>query len=169
VCIFGCTYSMVSGVSESLDLQGSENYYTDKRVLHALEKSSEELMDILTFVKEIHLEIKDNLGFDVLWDSMVGPRSGIVVRRCSNVAASLLEWMGYEGSYKIMKQTFVRLLESNDIEYQEIGFEDPLIEKFPEIQEEINQMRVIDKPRKRWLIMNTKNFKEAIIPRFASS
>jgi len=122
-----------------------ENYYTDSRVILALE-SSNGLMDILTFVKEIDFEIKDNLGFDVLWDSMVG-------RRCSNVAASLLEWMGYEGSYKIMKQTFVRLLESNDIEYQEIGFEDPLIEQFPEIQEEINQMRVIDKPRKRWLII----------------
>jgi hypothetical protein len=45
--------------------------------------------------------------------------------------------MGYEGSYKIMKQ------ESNDIEYQEIGFEDPLIEKFPEIE----KMRPVDKPR----------------------
>lgn len=48
-----------------------------------------------------------------------------------------------------MKQTFVRLLESNDIEYQEIGFEDPLIEKFPEIE----KMRPVDKPRKRWLII----------------
>jgi hypothetical protein len=29
-------------------------------------------MDILTFVKEVEFEIKDNLGFDVLWDSMIG-------------------------------------------------------------------------------------------------
>jgi hypothetical protein len=48
-----------------------ENYYSDERVLLALEKSSE-LMDILTFVKEVEFEIKDNLGFDVLWDSMTG-------------------------------------------------------------------------------------------------
>jgi hypothetical protein len=47
-----------------------ENYYNDKRVLLALEKSGEELMDILTFIKEINFEIQDNLGFDVLWDSL---------------------------------------------------------------------------------------------------
>jgi hypothetical protein len=44
-------------------------------------QKSPELMDILTFVKEINFEIKDNLGFDVLWDSMTGkrrcPRGGI--------------------------------------------------------------------------------------------
>jgi hypothetical protein len=49
-----------------------ENYYNDKRVLLALEKSGEELMDILTFIKEINFEIQDNLGFDVLWDSLGG-------------------------------------------------------------------------------------------------
>jgi hypothetical protein len=48
-----------------------ENYYDDSRVLLALEKSPE-LMDILTFVKEVEFEIKDNLGFDVLWDSITG-------------------------------------------------------------------------------------------------
>ena len=37
-----------------------ENYYSDKG----------ELMDILTFIKEINFEIQDNLGFDVLWDSL---------------------------------------------------------------------------------------------------
>ena len=48
-----------------------ENYYNDSRVLSALEK--EGLMDILTFIKEIKFEIKDNLGFDVLWDSTLWP------------------------------------------------------------------------------------------------
>ena len=42
--------------------ENMENYYLDDRVLLALEKSSE-LMDILTFVKEVEFEIKDNLGF----------------------------------------------------------------------------------------------------------
>lgn len=41
-----------------------ENYYNDSRVIQALEK--EELMDILTFIKEVKFGIKDNLGFDVL-------------------------------------------------------------------------------------------------------
>jgi hypothetical protein len=113
-------------------------------------------MDILTFIKEIDFEIKDNLGFDVLWDSMNG-------KRYSNVTISLLKWFGYEGKEFVMKQVFARLLESNEIEYREIGFEDPLIKQFPEIQEEIEQMRPVDKPRKRWLIMDPDNFKEAIM------
>jgi hypothetical protein len=64
------------------------------------------------------------------------------------VGASLLEWMCYEGNFKKQKENFVDLLNRNDIEYQEIGFEDPLIEHFSEIQEEIGQMRSVDKPRK---------------------
>ena len=57
-----------------------ENYYQDSRILLALGKSLEsDLMDILTFVKEIKFEIKDNLGFDVLWDSMTGKRRYIYI------------------------------------------------------------------------------------------
>jgi MSV199 domain len=134
-----------------------ENYYSDRRVLYALEKSYEGgLMDILTFVKEIDFEIKSNLGFDVLWDSLNR-------KRCTNVGTSLLKWMGYEGSPRKQRQTFIQLLESNEIEYEEIDHKDVLIEHFPEIQEEIDQMRSVDKPRKRWLIMDSDNFKEAIM------
>jgi hypothetical protein len=127
-----------------------ENYYTDKRVLHTLEKSYDGgLMDILTFVKEIDFEIKDNLGFDVLWGSLNG-------RRYIYIYISLLEWLGYSGPKELQKQGFLNLLERNSIAYISVGYLDPLIEQFPDIQEEINQMRVIDKPRKRWLIMDSK-------------
>ena len=133
-----------------------ENYYDDERVLSALEKSVE-LMDILTFVREVEFEIQDNLGFDVLWDSMSGGR------RCTNVGTSLLEWFGYDGIERKKKQSFVTILDSNEIPYQEVGYQDPLLEDFPEIQEEIGQMRPIDKPRKKWLLMEPDNFKEAIM------
>ena len=79
-----------------------ENYYTDERVLLALERSPEELMDILTFIKEVNFEIRDNLGFDVLWDSMSGSLR-------PNVGAQLLTWMGYEGSERKMKQNLIDL------------------------------------------------------------
>ncbi|ADO00476.1 hypothetical protein WIV_gp132 [Wiseana iridescent virus] len=132
-----------------------ENYYSDERVLLALEKR-DELMDILTFVKEVDFEIKDNLGFDVLWDSMVG-------KQCVNVDTLLLEWMGYEGKDRFKKQVFCKLLESNEIEYTEIGYQDPLIFKFLEIEEEIKTMVPMHLARKRWLIMEPDNFKEAIM------
>lgn len=64
-----------------------ENYYNDERVLYALVQSIE-LMDILTFIKEVDFKIKDNLGFDVLWDSMNG---GLRAHMCPQ----LLEWLGY--------------------------------------------------------------------------
>ncbi|CCV01995.1 hypothetical protein IIV22A_151R [Invertebrate iridescent virus 22] len=131
-----------------------ENYYTDNRVQLALEKSSE-LMDILTFVKEVNFEIKDNLGFDVLWDSMTS-------KRFAHVGESTLEWLGYN-DHKDRKRKFLDLLESNEIVYQEIDYQDPLIKQFPKIIKELSIMRSVDKPRKRWLIMEPKNFKEAIM------
>jgi hypothetical protein len=133
-----------------------ENYYTDKRVLYALSQSSEELMDILTFIKEIDFEIKDNLGFDVLWDSMVG-------KQWAHVCPLLLKWFGYERTNVDNKKAFIQLLESNDIAYQEIDHKDLLIKQFPKIQEEIKNMAPMHLARKKWLIMDTKNFKEAIM------
>ena len=133
-----------------------ENYYTDERVLLALEQSPEELMDILTFIKEVNFEIRDNLGFDVLWDSMSG-------KQCPHVGALLLTWMGYEGNLKKQKENFSDLLDRNDIEYREIGFQDPLIEYFPKIQEEIENMVPMHLARKKWIIMEPKNFKEAVM------
>jgi hypothetical protein len=112
-------------------------------------------MDILTFVKEIDFEIRDNLGFDVLWDNMNG-------KRFAHVGESLLNWFGYE-THKDNKKKFIQLLENNEIKYKEIDYQDSLIKQFPEIQEELDKMRSIDKPRKRWLIMEPDNFKEAIM------
>ncbi|CCV02208.1 hypothetical protein IIV30_013R [Invertebrate iridescent virus 30] len=132
-----------------------ENYYTDERVQLALEKSLE-LMDILTFVKEIDFEIKDNLGFDVLWDSMTS-------KRWAHVGPSLLTWFGYTRTDIDNKKKFIQLLENNSIKYQEIDYQDSLVDQFTEIMEEISLMRSVDKPRKRWLIMEPKDFKEAIM------
>ena len=83
-------------------------------------------MDILTFVKEVNFEIKDNLGFDVLWDSMTG-------KQCLNVEALLLKWLGYDGELRRQKEVFIKLLESNEIEYRE--------DKFPLLRSILGQMR----------------------------
>lgn len=134
-----------------------DNYYTDERVILAINKNPDEYMDILTFIKEINFEIQDNLGFDVLWDSLTGKR------RCIHVDTSLLEWLGYSGPEKLHKHNFINLLDRNNISYKYLSYQDPLIEQFTEIQEEIKHMRPVDKPRKRWIIMETKNFKKAIM------
>ena len=92
-----------------------------------------------------------------MWDSLTG-------KRYVHVHVSLLKWLGYTNkSDTDKKRDFIKLLENNDIEYQEIGYENPLIEQFIKIQQEVTQMRPIDKPRKRWLIMDIKNFKEAVM------
>jgi hypothetical protein len=133
-----------------------ENYYIDNRVILALEKSSKKLMDITTFIKEINFEINSDLTFDVLWTSLTK-------RRYIYIYISLLEWLGYSGPKELHKQAFTSLLERNNIPFKYISYQDPLIEKFPEIQEEVENMRPVDKPRKRWIIMDTNNFKKAIM------
>ena len=87
-------------------------------------------------------------------DTMVG-------KHCINIDTILLNWMGYDMVKH--KQAFIKLLESNEIEYLEIGFKDPLIKQFPKIQEEIEQMLPMNRSTKRWLIMEPNNFKEAIM------
>jgi|GWRWMinimDraft_13_1066021.scaffolds.fasta_scaffold00340_4 hypothetical protein len=133
-----------------------ENYYSDTRVLLALEKSEGELMDILTFIKEINFEIAIDLTFDVLW-------ANITKNRYIYIYISLLEWLGYSGPKELHKQAFINLLNRNNIEYEYIAYQHPLIREFPEILDEIGQMRPVDKPRKKWLIMDTKNFKKAVM------
>jgi mRNA-degrading endonuclease YafQ of YafQ-DinJ toxin-antitoxin module len=132
-----------------------DHYYNDERVISALEKNFQ-FMDILAFIREINFEIKDNLGFDVLWDSLSG-------KRCIYIYTSLLEWLGYEGMENLQKHAFLNLLDRNQIIYKTIGFQDPLIYEFPELQKEIEKMRPVDRPRKRWIIMDPKNFKKAIM------
>jgi hypothetical protein len=77
-----------------------ENYYADERVLLALEKSSE-LMDILTFVKEVEFEIKDNLGFDVLWDSMIG-------KQHRPMGGAMLKWLRQQEKFLVLIGSSVR-------------------------------------------------------------
>ena len=75
----------------------------------------------------------------------------------------LLEWLGYAGSKEQQKQAFLNLLERNEIPYLSIGYKDSLIKEFPQIQEEIKTMLPMNRSTKRWLIMEPKNFKEAIM------
>lgn len=132
-----------------------EQYYTDERILKILDQS-DNLLDILNFVEQIGFEIKDNLGFDVLWDSLTQ-------NRYIYIYISLLEWLGYSGPKELQKQAFLNLLDRNNINYQTIGYQSSLIEQFPEIEKELLTMRAVDKPRKRWIIMETKWFKKAIM------
>lgn len=60
-----------------------------------------------------------------------------------HIYASLLEWLGYTGSEKLQKQAFTSLLDRNKINYKTIGYQDLLVEEFPEVQEEINKMRPV--------------------------
>lgn len=132
-----------------------ESYYTDERVLTALKKSNE-LMDILTFIKEVDFKIKDNFGFDVLWDSLNG-------KQYTHVGIKLFKWMGYGGNSKKKKENFIKLLISHNIEYQELSFDNPLLLEFPDIQDEIDNMLPMHRARKKWVIMEPKNFKKAIM------
>jgi hypothetical protein len=68
-----------------------ENYYSDKG----------ELMDILTFIKEINFEIAVDLTFDVLWTNITKNRYIYIY-----IYISLLEWLGYSEPKELHKQAF---------------------------------------------------------------
>lgn len=54
-----------------------------------------------------------------------------------DIYISLLEWLGYSGPKELHKQAFTNLLDRNNIVYKYICYQDPLIEYFPEIQNEV--------------------------------
>jgi hypothetical protein len=74
----------------------------------------------------------------------------------------LLEWLGYSGPKEAQKQAFLNLLGRNNISYTLLRYQDPLVEEFPKIQQEIKTMVPMHRSRKQWIIMEVKNFKEQL-------
>jgi hypothetical protein len=73
----------------------------------------------------------------------------------------LLEWMGYAGEYFTQKQNFIKLLKNNNIPYEEISHTDTRFLEHPIMIKEIKQTGANNLEKKRWLVMDVRNFKKA--------
>jgi hypothetical protein len=130
-----------------------------------LKRESQDFMvDIFTFIKNKNTDIDVNSGwFQELWYPLskkrgrTGPTPLIVVRTL------LLEWLGYEGEYKLQKQGWKRLLDNNNIPYEEIDHKDQRFLEHPSMKRELENINEGNLVQKRWIVMDVRNFKKAVM------
>jgi hypothetical protein len=115
------------------------------------------MMDIFSFMKgkDIEIDIQSE-WFQDLWYPMSNRTGSLVTTR-------VLTWLGYEGEYKIQRQSLVKLLNRNNIPYEEVDYND---ERFREHEVMIKEIADTDPKvvkNKRWIVMTVRNFKKAVL------
>jgi len=123
-----------------------------------IDLNQETMVDIFTFIKNKNVNIDVNSSwFQELWYPLSKKR-GILG------STPLFEWMGYEGEYKLQKQRFKKLLDNNNIPYEEIDHKDQRFLEHPSMKRElvkrINEGNLV---QKRWIVMDVRNFKKAVM------
>jgi hypothetical protein len=75
----------------------------------------------------------------------------------------LLDWMGYAGEYFTQKQHFKKFLDNNKIPYEEISHTDTRFLEHPIMLKEVKQTNTKHLHQKKWLVMDVRNFKKAVM------
>jgi hypothetical protein len=75
----------------------------------------------------------------------------------------ILGWMGYEGRAHDQKKYFIKLLNNNNIPYEEISHTDTRFLDHPVMIREIEQTGANNLEKKKWLVMDVRNFKKAVM------
>ncbi|AAK82248.1 388R [Invertebrate iridescent virus Kaz2018] len=109
----------------------------------------ETFMDVIGFVK-------DPVMTDYFWHIMVD-------NHCRHLATVLLECLGYEGTYNKQQYAIKRFLKSNRINYSELSSDDPQIDLYPTIKEEMKNMKPNAIACRKWLIIEPREFKKVIM------
>ena len=87
-----------------------------------------------------------------------GSESMVVLTPC------LFKWLGYEGQYTSdKKEKFIKLLDNNKIPYEEVMHDDPRFLEHPSMKREIKHTGLNNLNQKRWLVIETRNFKKAVM------
>ena len=95
--------------------------------------------------------------FDYFWQVVVG-------NQCLHLVTSVFEWFGYEGELREQKRNFLKMLKNNDIPYHELSQkDDEKIKLYPTIQEELVKYNEGSQSRSKFLIMEPKDLKMAIM------
>jgi hypothetical protein len=78
-------------------------------------------------------------------------------------ATVLLECLGYEGTYNKQQYAIKRFLKSNCIKFSELSSDDPQINLYPTIGEEMKNMKPNAIACRKWLIIEPREFKKVIM------
>lgn len=88
----------------------------------------------------------------------------MVEKRRIHLSASLLKCLGYEGDLRVQQQALKRFLKSNNVNLLELSSEDPRINSYESISEEICEMENKGAAsRRKWYIIEPREFKKVIM------
>jgi MSV199 domain/Protein of unknown function (DUF3627) len=124
-------------------------------IARALVASPDRKLNVQEYVDSSGFNI-DGLMFNEFWQV-------IAKRRRSHMGPSLLEWLGYEGDGKTQKRKFKEFLDRNNISYEQLSSSDDRINEYSTITDEMKEMRPVEISKAKWLIMNSRDFKKAIM------
>jgi hypothetical protein len=72
-------------------------------------------------------------------------------------------WLGYEGDEKNQKQKFTDYLKRVDISFEQLCSTDDRINAYQSIVDEMKDMHLKAIAKQKWLVMNSRDFKKAIM------
>ena len=133
----------------------TENGSNNPKIRKALDKSFQ-LLDIMKFIEVTKFKLNMTM-FDYFWQVVVGNRR-------VHLAPTVLQWFGYEGEIKEQRKNFIKMLQRNDICYNQLTGNDKEIELYPTIKEEL---RLISnegaKQNSKFILMEPNDIKMAIM------
>ncbi len=134
---------------------GSEIGGADERVTKALNASTTKL-SIQQFIAATDFKI-DPIMVNYFWQ--------VVAKNHSvHMHAMVLQFIGYDSSNeKENKRNFLQFLKRQNIPYEELLHTDDRCKLYDDIGEEQRTMHLKDLVKRKWLLMNSRDFKRAIM------
>jgi hypothetical protein len=126
----------------------------DDRVTRALSQSFVKL-SIQEFIEVSGFKI-DAIMFNYFWQVMTK-------RRCPLIGAPVLEFLGYEGDDRKRKEKFIAYLKRQEYKFEELSSKDDRCKEYDDIVQEQATMKPADLAKRKWLIMDSRDFKRAIM------
>jgi hypothetical protein len=124
-------------------------------IARALVASPDKKLSVHEFVDSSGFKI-DKLMFNEFWQI-------VAKKRATHMGSSMLEWLGYEGKPYHQKQKFTDYLKRNEIAYEQLRSTDDRINEYPTIADEMKEMRPVEISKAKWIVMNSRDFKKAIM------
>jgi MSV199 domain/Protein of unknown function (DUF3627) len=126
----------------------------DGKVTTALAHSFVKL-SIQEFIEVSGFKI-DTMMLNYFWQMMTK-------RRWVHMHPSVLEFLGYEGSIIDQRKNFTRYLKRQNYKFEELPSTDERCKDYDDIVQEQATMKPADLAKRKWLIMDSRDFKRAIM------
>ncbi|HEU0068229.1 MAG TPA: hypothetical protein VFQ26_03075 [Nitrospiraceae bacterium] len=144
-------------MSATIMCSSSEEKRTNIYISKALAASPTKMLTLHEFVQVSDYPI-NKVMLDYFWQVFLSENESI------HVGKNLMEFFGYSGEARRAKDTFLRLLDRNNVQYRTVRHTDPEVEKFPTIVEEINALpHAGAAASSNWIAMSSRDVKKAIL------